>query len=78
MEEVINYLNQTHQLDLPISKFSKNEVIQTINKLNLRKAPGYDLIIAKILKELPKDGITYILLYNAEVIRRGFISSSRK
>jgi len=56
---VTDFLNQIHQLDLPIRKFTKNEVIQAIKKLNLRKAPGYDLITAKILKEL-KEGISYL------------------
>lgn len=39
-EEVCDLLttSQVHQLDLPIKKFSKNEVYTTIQKLNSRKA----------------------------------------
>lgn len=58
-----SYLNETYQLELPIKKFTKQEIREEIRKLKLDKAPGYDLITAKTLKELPEEGIsltTYI------------------
>ena len=33
--------------------FAKFKVIETIHSLKPKKSPGYDLITAKILKELP-------------------------
>lgn len=60
-------LNQTNQLDLPIKKFTKHEVLAVIKNLNSNKALGYDLITGKLLKELPVEGITYLTqLYNME------------
>lgn len=66
-------LEQTHQLDPPIDKFSKTEIKTEILKLDAKKAPGYDLITATILKELPEEGIKYITqLYNA-ILQRAFV-----
>lgn len=65
-ELVSRTLNETHQLDLPINSLSISEVNQAIRKLDLNKAPGYELITAKIMRELPEEGVrllTYI--YNA-------------
>lgn len=65
-----DFLNETHQMELPIKKFSKSEVLNIIGKLKLNKAPGYDLITAKALKELPKEGVTLLTyIYNACLIR---------
>lgn len=69
-EYIQQFLKQTHQLDLPIKKFTKAEVSKVIQNLKLNKAPGYDLITAKTLKELPKEGrdfVTYI--FNACLTR---------
>ncbi|KMQ84275.1 pol protein [Lasius niger] len=73
MKEVLDLLNHTHQLDLPIKKFTKKEVNLAIRRLNQLKAPGYDLITAKIIRELSEEGITFLTqLYNA-ILRRGFV-----
>lgn len=70
MEEVLEFLNQTHQSNLPIKKFTKKEVILAIRRLNQHKASGYDLITPKVLRELPEEGITYLTqLYNAILIK---------
>jgi predicted metallopeptidase len=60
-------------MDPPIKNLKKNEVINTILKnLNRKKAPGYDLITGRILKELPEKGYIYLTqLYNA-VLRTSF------
>lgn len=43
-----------------------SEVTNVISKLNIKKAPGYDLITAKLLKELPISAIRYITyIFNA-------------
>lgn len=73
MDEVLDLLYQPHQLDLPVKRFTKQEVTSAIGKMKLRKAPGYDLITAKIMREFPDEGITYLTqLYNA-IMSRGFV-----
>lgn len=63
-------LNETYQLDMPIKKFSKGEVVKVITNLKSRKSPGYDLITSEVLKELPEIGIKFLTqLYNAILIR---------
>lgn len=64
--QISNFLNQTHQLDLPIRKFTKSEVKDVIRKLKPNKAPGYDLITPKTLKELPDEALCLLtFIYNA-------------
>ena len=71
--DVTEFLHQTHQLELPISKFTKGEVRSVIQNLAQRKAPGYDLITTKIMKELPEEGIIYLThLYN-QILQRGSV-----
>ena len=46
--------------------FSTKEVEEALTYTNVRKAPGYDLISGKVLKELPKKAITLLtILYNS-------------
>jgi hypothetical protein len=53
-----NDLNAPHQMALPMKKIRINEVKKSYNirKINPKKAPGYDLIIGKILKERSQNG----------------------
>ena len=65
-DEILEYLNSPNQLCMPISSFTYAELKKAISKLNVKKAPGYDLITGKILKEMPPQGITFITqLFNA-------------
>lgn len=65
-------------MDPPINKFTKKEVCRAIQNLNPNKAPGYDLITAQILKQLPEVGITSLTqLFNA-ILWRGFVSPQWK
>jgi hypothetical protein len=52
---------------LPMKKIRINNVKNVIQyKINPRKAPGYDLITGKILKELSQKGLrTITQIYNA-------------
>lgn len=69
-EYIVHSLNQIYQLDLPIQKFRRSEVANVINKLKPNKAPGYDLITGKTLKELPKEGLVFITsVFNACLTR---------
>lgn len=70
---VTDELESIHQLDPPIKKFSKKEVCTGIKNLANHKAPGYDLISATVLKQMPQESVdllTYI--YNA-IIQRTYI-----
>jgi hypothetical protein len=60
------FLHVSCQTSPPIKPFSLKEVVEAIAHINGRKAPGYDLISGKVLKELPKKAITLLtILYNS-------------
>jgi Reverse transcriptase (RNA-dependent DNA polymerase)/Endonuclease-reverse transcriptase len=65
--EVKQYLEAPLQLDLPIKPFTVSEIKDTIwSKLGLHKAPGYDLITAVVLRNLPRKTLVLVtLLFNA-------------
>jgi hypothetical protein len=58
-----DFLEAPFQLDLPIKKIKINEVNMIIkNNLNPKKAPGYDLITGKELKELSEKGMKMLTI----------------
>lgn len=59
-EEIEAFLDVACQMSLPIKPFISREVWQEIKKLKNKKAPGYDLITAEILKKLPKEVISLL------------------
>jgi len=64
--EIFAFLDVPCQMSLPIKPFSSKEVIEALAHINVRKAPGYDLISGKVLKELPKKAVTLLtILYNS-------------
>lgn len=63
---VANHLSEPFQLSLPPTPFQKEEIHRTIQKLPANKAPGFDLITAKVLQELPPNGFKFLqFLFNA-------------
>lgn len=65
-ESVNEELNSPMPLSLPPKTFSVKQVLDAIKKLPLRKSPGYDLITAEVLRELPYEGILLLTeIYNA-------------
>jgi hypothetical protein len=56
-DEIENFLDAPCQMTLPIKAFSPREVRQATNKVDQHKAPGYDLITGKLLRQLPKKAI---------------------
>jgi hypothetical protein len=77
-EELIQLLETPYQIEPPIKRLKKTEVQEIINSLNPKKSPGYDLIIGKILKELPTIGIQYLAqLFNAVLLKGYFPAQSK-
>lgn len=67
-EDVIHRIIESpFKMDLPIKKFKVTEVRKTIlMDLNPNKAPGYDLITGKVLKQLPEEGFRmFTIIFNA-------------
>lgn len=59
-------LNQDFQLDLPLKPTSPREIHRRIKELETHKAPGFDLITPRILKELPRRCVVFLAcLFNA-------------
>lgn len=65
--EIRDFLDSPNQLSLPIQSFTPSEVSKFIKtELKPFKAPGYELITGKILKELPKKAIMFLtFIFNA-------------
>ena len=73
IDEIQSVLDQPHQMELPIKKFTKREILNAIKRLNIYKAPGYDLITAGILMELPDIGLSFLTqIFNA-CLQRNFV-----
>lgn len=63
---ISHFLEVPFQMDLPISNIRMTEVNKIIKNLSDKKAPGFELITGKVLKELPEIGLrTITLLFNA-------------
>jgi hypothetical protein len=63
---VSDSLDVPFPMSLPITPFSPAEVSAVIAHLNVRKAPGYDLISGKVLQELPPTAVVLLTtLYNS-------------
>jgi hypothetical protein len=60
------------RLESPTKKFKITEVWAAIKHMRTKKAPGYDLITGRILKELPEVGLRAITLIFNSIIRTGY------
>ena len=68
-----SFLSQYHQMDKPIRKTTRSEIIEIINPLKSKKVPAYDLINPMIIKNLPPRAIEFLMhLFNARLIRSYF------
>jgi hypothetical protein len=64
--EIDETLNQDLQLCLPLRPTTPRELARQIAKMNPNKAPGFDLITPRVLKELPKKCVVFLtMLVNA-------------
>jgi hypothetical protein len=59
-DQITAQLESPFQLSPPIQCLSPGEIMETIqNNLNPKKAPGFDLITGRLLKETPRKAICY-------------------
>lgn len=56
-DDIHEVLQAPLQLSPPLKPCTPSELEAEIKKLNKRKAPGYDLVTAKTLQELPRKGL---------------------
>lgn len=62
----------------PINPFTQREVVEEIKCLKSKKAPGYDLITAEVLKQLPKKGLTMLTFIINSVLRLKYVPKAWK
>jgi hypothetical protein len=77
-KEILHALETPGQLETPVKKFKLAEVRSAINQLPPKKAPGYDLITGRVLKELPDIGIRTITHIFNSVLRTGYFPGQWK
>lgn len=62
----VNNITNTYENSIPL--VSRKELLSEIKKLKLKKSPGFDLITAQLLKNLPKKALKFLqLLLNAAI-----------
>ncbi|PNF15162.1 hypothetical protein B7P43_G14817, partial [Cryptotermes secundus] len=78
-EKIQQFLESPYPLEYPLKPFKNNEIKNIISSnLNPKKAPGYNLITGKVLKELPEKGIRYITqIFNA-ILSTGYFPDQWK
>lgn len=65
-DTITRYLVSPCPMTLPINSYSPSEVKQEITRCSNYKAPGFDLITGRILKELPRKALVMLTtIYNS-------------
>ena len=78
-KEIHDYLETPHQMSPPIKKITMAEVKVTIvNHINPKKAPGYELITGRLLREIPEETIRLITMIFNSMTRIGYFPSQWK
>jgi len=76
---IYKFLESPLQMDLPIKSLTLQEIKAEIkHNLSSKKAPGYDLLTGKIIKELPEKGKKMLLFIFNGVLRTGHFPSQWK
>jgi hypothetical protein len=70
--EINKVLKEPLQIIQPIKFLTPKEIQNKIKDLNPRKAPGYDLITGRILKEIPRKGNANLTTICNTIIRTGY------
>jgi hypothetical protein len=76
--EILHALETLDRLATPVKKFKVTEVRSAVQQLHSRKAPGHDLIMGRILKELPDIRIRAITQIFNSVLRTGYFLGQLK
>jgi hypothetical protein len=76
--EISKSLEEPLQIIQPIKFFTPQEIQNIIHDLNPRKAPGYDLITGRILREMPRKGIVHLTYICNSIIRTGYLPAQWK
>jgi hypothetical protein len=70
--EILQPQEAPSRLETPVKKFKITEVRAAIKHIRTKKAPGYELITGRILKELPEVGLRATILIFNSVVRTGY------
>ncbi|XP_017776379.1 PREDICTED: RNA-directed DNA polymerase from mobile element jockey-like [Nicrophorus vespilloides] len=76
--EIDEFLEAPFQMSLPIKPVRPFEVMDVIGDLKPSKAPGYDLITGRVMKELPRKAIVLLTTIFNSLMRTGYFSSHWK
>ena len=74
----IDVENVTNNYENSIPLVRRKELLKEIKRLKLKKAPGFDLITAQVLKNLPKKAIKFLQLLMNASIKLKYIPSTWK
>jgi hypothetical protein len=77
-QELLHTIDAPNRQNNPVKKLKISEVKAMINRLRPTKAPGYDLITGRILKELPDIGIKAITYIYNSILRTGYFPAQWK
>lgn len=67
--DILNFLDNACQMDLPINHITPHETKMEINILNNKKSTGYDKIDAVAIKSLPFKGVVFLTLLFNSILR---------
>lgn len=71
-EEITTFLEAPLRHSPPIKFFTPQEIHKIVQeRINAKKAPGYDLITGRVLKELPRKGIVHLTAICNAILRTG-------
>lgn len=76
--EIEQSINTPPIVHTPIKPLTPKEIAKEIKLLNPKKAPGADLLTAKMLKELPRKGIVLLTYIFNAILRIGYWPKSLK
>ncbi|CAG9122199.1 unnamed protein product [Plutella xylostella] len=77
-EEVKSFLQSDLQLSPPIKSCTPRELKGIIRELQLKKAPGYDLITAEVLQQLPTKVLVFLTTLFNSMLRIGYFPNQWK
>lgn len=75
---LIEYLDSPMKMSLPIKPASPEEISKILRDLKSKKTPGYDLITAKVLNEMPKKALIYLTTIFNSIMRTGHLPNQWK